>query len=159
METLEPRQAVGPSGVVFFRSETAVPTSPTCLAPLPVVSDRLAPDLRTGDRLLPVTCETRRPRFGEFVLAEATRAPGPLLLRFIGPPPFRRSGQAPYFLAWDGRDYISLPSTALRGRILSVVRDGRSWDLSVGRGLPGRETFGRGAHHLLSMVRRVLRNR
>ena len=102
-----------------------------CLSAIPIVDTRLLPDFRPGDRLLPVSCAQRRPRFGEFIVVAPVDRDAPLeVTRFVALFPRRRPR---WLLTGRGTRYQHHRPDALRGRILSALRDGRSWDLQLPR--------------------------
>ena len=102
-----------------------------CLSAISVLDTGLLPHFRPGDRLLPVSCEERRPRFGEFVVVTSPDRDGPLAVeRFVALFPRRRPR---WLLTWRGARYAHRTPAMLRGRILSAQRDGKSWDLNLPR--------------------------
>lgn len=102
-----------------------------CLSAIPIVDTGLLPHFRPGDRLLPVSCEQHRPRFGEFVVVTPPDRAGRLeVVRFVALIPRRRPR---WLLTWRGSRYTHQQPAMLRGRILSVRRDGSSWDLDLPR--------------------------
>lgn len=121
-----------------------------CLPPVQVEGYDLAPALKPGDLLVPVSCQVRHPRLGEFVLAGATSR-DLTVLRYIAPLRARHG-----HLTWDGRRYRILSESALKGRVLSVRRQGRTFDLAVPRGWKGRDWILITGHRLLAMLWRLL---
>ena len=122
-----------------------------CLPAYLVRDEKLAPLFLPGDVLMPVTCNTRQPRFGEYVLVKGPAAEYEVL-RYIGAVGSGRN----QLLTWDGHRYRRLPQASLSGRILSVRRQLRTFDLSVTSGWPGRDPALALAHRLLEGVLRWL---
>jgi hypothetical protein len=117
--------------VIESRLDQAQNLAGECLSAIPVLDTQLLPHFRPGDRLLPVSCTQRRPRFGEFVVVTPADRDAPLeVARFVGLFPRRRPRS---LLTWRGTRYRHDAPAMLRGRILSAQRDGRSWDLSLPR--------------------------
>ena len=113
------------------RPDQAQDLAGECLTAIPVLDTRLLPDFRPGDRLLPVSCTQRRPRFGEFVVVTPSDRESPLEVeRFVALFPRRRPR---WLLTWRGTRYRHHAPAMLRGRVLSAQRDGQSWDLSLPR--------------------------
>ncbi|MFQ5718632.1 MAG: S24/S26 family peptidase [Acidobacteriota bacterium] len=137
------------------KSRSPVSGFGACLPPYIVSDDQMSPHLRPGDRLVCVTCVERLPRFGEFVLVRPEDEARYRVMRYIsparGPSPRTRS-----ILLWSGAEHRRLPVTALRGRVLSVVRDEVTSDLRVPRGWPGRDILAAAIHRVLRFLSRHL---
>lgn len=129
----------------------ALPSAGECLAPYVVRDTLLAPDLLPGDRLITVTCEQVSPRLGEFVLLQASQGGRHELMRFIAPSPGRRNRPAS-ILVWSGSGYRRVPAQELRGRVLTVVRGGKSHDLRVAHRSTGRNRLAILGHRFLGRV-------
>ncbi len=129
--------------------------SSDCLPPHVVSDHRLAPELLPGDRLVAVTCTTRRPHFGEYVLIRDGTTARHEVVRYVAPAagPTARTHA---ILVWTGDTYRHVPVEQLRGRILSVVRAGRTRELRVTRGWAGRDRLAAAGHRILDRLRRWL---